>query len=45
MELKWHKSFRISTPQLDDERESNNRPLQGGNLLIHQIDLPRPDKI
>ena len=40
-----HKNFRISTPRLDKERKSDNRPLRGGNLLIHQIDLPRQDKI
>ena len=31
----------MSTPRLDKERKSDNRPLRGGNLLIHQIDLPR----
>ena len=37
----FHKKFRISTPRLDKDIKSDNRPLLGGNLLIHQIDLPR----
>ena len=40
---KQHKNFRISTPPLDKERILDNRPLQGGSLLIHQIDLQRQD--
>jgi hypothetical protein len=30
-----HKNFRISTPRLIKDRESENKPLQWGNLLIH----------
>jgi hypothetical protein len=28
----------MSTPRLDKEIKSDNRPLRGGNLLIHNID-------
>ena len=42
---KYHKNFIISNQWLDKERKSDNRPLQGDNLLIHQIDLLRQDKI
>ena len=36
-------NFRISTPRLGKERKSDNRPLQGGNLLIHHIYSQRQD--
>jgi hypothetical protein len=34
------KNLRISTQHLDKERISDNNPLRGGNLFIHQINLP-----
>ena len=40
---KEHKKFRISTPRLGKDRKLDNRPLQGGNLLIHHIDSQRQD--
>ena len=34
---RYHKNIRLSTPHLENERESNNKPFQGGNLFIHHI--------
>lgn len=33
----------MSTQRLDKERISNNKPLRGGNLLIHHINLQIQD--
>ena len=32
-----HKNIKISTPCLANEIKSNNKPLQGGKILIHHI--------
>jgi hypothetical protein len=32
-----HKNIKINTPCLTNDRKSNNKPLQGGKLLIHHI--------